>query len=92
MAERGPWEGWLAEHPDGAVGFVLEDGTVSPQLRTNEQVREYLTGLLERVQAGGPKIAEFVRARHAGSDPDEVIRQVVGDPKLYPPDDEGGDA
>jgi hypothetical protein len=92
MPDPRQWESWFLEHPDGCVGFVLADGTVSPQLRTNEEVREYLTGLLERVEAGGPKIAQLVRARHAGDDPEEVIRQIMEDPKLYPPDDQGGDA
>jgi hypothetical protein len=31
------------------------------------------------------------RARHSGDDPDEVIDKILADPKLYPPDDQGGE-
>jgi hypothetical protein len=89
MADAPPWAGWFEEHPDGAIGFEFEDGTLSPPLRSYGAIRDYMHGLVD--EEPRRKVVQVWRARHSGDDPDEVIDKILADPKLYPPDDQGGE-
>jgi hypothetical protein len=86
-----PWEGWLEEHPEGGLMFMLEDNSTSPMLRSYDEVEEFLG-------REGPKAVDVIRIRRAvsldGLDRNDAVDEVVArafEGNLYPPDQEGGE-